>query len=216
QAVTAYLPFRRILRAALGIAHDAGPAAGGEQLRERVHEAAPELEPWLPLIALPVEVDVPSTPEVDLLEAEFRRPKLEEVIGQLLPKVLEGPTFFALEDVHWMDEASGDLLRHLAGSVATQPWMICATRRDVETGFRATELDGVITLPLAPLRASETDELIRSATEDAPLRPHEMETLSERSGGNPLFLLELLEAARAAGNVEGLPGSIEGIVMAQI
>jgi class 3 adenylate cyclase/tetratricopeptide (TPR) repeat protein len=216
QAATTYLPFRRILRTALGIAEATGVRAGGEELRERVLEAAPELEPWLPLIALPVEVDVPSTPAVDVLEPEFRRPKLEEVVGELLAKVLDGPTFFALEDVHWMDEASSDLLSHLARSVGTQPWMICATRRDVDTGFRATEIDGVLTLPLAPLDASETDELIRSATEQAPLRPHEMETLVERSGGNPLFLLELLEAARVAGNVEGLPSSIEGIVIAQI
>jgi class 3 adenylate cyclase/tetratricopeptide (TPR) repeat protein len=216
QSATAYLPFRRILRSALGIAEETGVRAGGEELRERVLEAAPELEPWLPLIALPVEVDVPSTPEVDFLDPEFRRPKLEEVIGQLLPKVLDGPTFFALEDVHWMDEASSDLLQHLARSVATHPWMICATRREEETGFRGTDIDGVLTLPLAPLIASETNDLLRAATEEAPLRPHEMETLSERSGGNPLFLLELLEAARVAGNVEGLPGSIEGIVIAQI
>src|SRR6185437_5380361 len=104
----------RILRNALGIAEDAGALGGGKELRERVLEVAPELEAWLPLIALPVEVDVPSTPEVDVLQDEFRKPKLEQVVGELLPKVLEGPTFFAFEDVHWMDEASSDLLQHLA------------------------------------------------------------------------------------------------------
>ena len=41
-------------------------------------------------------------------------------------------------------------------------------------------------------------------------------TLADRSGGNPLFLQELLAAARAAGGVEGLPDSVEGIVTAQI
>jgi tetratricopeptide (TPR) repeat protein len=168
------------------------------------------------LIALPVEVDVPSTPEVDVLEPELRRPKLEEVVGELLAEVLDGPTFLALEDVHWMDEASSDLLKHLARTVGSRRWMICATRRDVDTGFRATEMGGALTITLAPLNVAETDELIRSATEQAPLRPHEMETLEERSGGNPLFLLELLEAARVAGNVEGLPSSIEDIVIAQI
>ena len=59
-------------------------------------------------------------------------------------------------------------------------------------------------------------ELIAAATEDDPFLPHEMAELSERSGGNPLFLQELLQAARTAGTVEGLPDSIEGIVMADI
>ncbi|MFL5737517.1 MAG: tetratricopeptide repeat protein [Actinomycetota bacterium] len=216
QAATAYLPFRRILRDALDIEQDAGARAGGEQLRDRVLEFAPELEPWLPLIALAVDVDTDPTPEVDLLDAEFRRPKLEETVGLLLSKVLDGPTFFALEDVHWMDEASSDLLSHLARSALTHPWMFCATRRDVETGFRATAIEGATTVRLEALTPAETHDLVRSATEEAPLRPHEMETLAERSGGNPLFLLELVEAARLAGNVEGLPGSIEGIVIAQI
>ena len=40
--------------------------------------------------------------------------------------------------------------------------------------------------------------------------------LSDRSGGNPLFLQELVHAARKAGSVEGLPDSIEGMMTAEV
>ena len=40
--------------------------------------------------------------------------------------------------------------------------------------------------------------------------------MSGRSGGNPLFLQELLHAAISAGTVEGLPDSIEGMITAEI
>ncbi len=59
-------------------------------------------------------------------------------------------------------------------------------------------------------------ELLIAATEESPLRPHEMSILARRSGGNPLFLQELLSATRVAGTTEGLPDTVEAMVTAQI
>jgi tetratricopeptide (TPR) repeat protein len=71
-------------------------------------------------------------------------------------------------------------------------------------------------LELSPLTGDALADLIDVAMEDAPLRMHELTELSHRSGGNPLFLQELLHAARSAGSVEGLPDSIEGMITAEI
>ena len=43
------------------------------------------------------------------------------------------------EDVQWMDEASSDLLRHLATQLPTRPWLACTTRRPIGGGFLAAE-----------------------------------------------------------------------------
>jgi tetratricopeptide (TPR) repeat protein len=43
-----------------------------------------------------------------------------------------------------------------------------------------------------------------------------MSILARRSGGNPLFLQELLSATRVAGTTEGLPDTVEAMVTAQI
>jgi tetratricopeptide (TPR) repeat protein len=69
---------------------------------------------------------------------------------------------------------------------------------------------------LSPLSEASLEELIDLASEDAPFPPHEVVELSDRSGGNPLFLQELMRAARTAGSVLGLPDSIEGMVTAEI
>ena len=34
-----------------------------------------------------------------------------------------------LEDVHWMDDASSELLRHLGTQLSTRPWLTCTTRK---------------------------------------------------------------------------------------
>ena len=69
---------------------------------------------------------------------------------------------------------------------------------------------------LLPLSERDAAEIVEIATDAEPLRPHEVEELAQRSGGSPLFLVELLNLARSAGTVEALPESVEAVVTADI
>ncbi|HEX5901846.1 MAG TPA: adenylate/guanylate cyclase domain-containing protein [Actinomycetota bacterium] len=211
-----YLPMRRLLRLLLGQAAGDEQAAIADRLREDVAQRAPDLLPWLPLLAIVADVDVPPTPEVEDLDGEFRRPKLEEVLIDYLGGVVSQPTLVVIEDAHWMDEASADLLRAISERIADLPWLICVSRRDEETGFVLQEAPRCLSFPLAPLSSDALGELIAAASEEAPFLPHEVDELSDRSGGNPLFVQELVQAARSAGSVEGLPDSIQDMVTAEI
>jgi len=211
-----YRPFRRLFRLLLGVApaHDASVLA--ERLRESVEGRAQELLPWLPLLAIVADVEVPMTPEVRDLGEEFRKAKVEEVTTEFLARLIGEPTLVAIEDVHWMDEASADLLRHIAGRISDLRWLVCVTRRNEETGFVVPEAPRCTSLTLGALSEESVSHLIGIATEDAPLLPHEVRELGDRSAGNPLFLQELLHAASRAGSIHDLPDSIEGMVTAQI
>ena len=76
--------------------------------------------------------------------------------------------------------------------------------------------EGTVTIRPAPLSASQSAALATAAREESPLPPHAIAALAERSGGNPLFLQELVSAAEGAGSVEALPDSIEGVLTALI
>ncbi len=214
EASTPYLPFRRLIRLLLGDA--AGGPALAERLRDHVDEQAAELVPWLPLLGVVADVEVPMTPEVARLGEDFRKPKLEEVTTEFLASAITEPTLVALEDVHWMDEGSVGLLTHIARNIASFPWLVCTTRRDEESGFVTPDEEGCVSLRPQPLGERHAEELITIATEGSPLRPHDVGLLAARSGGNPLFLRELVRAAGEAGSAEGLPDSVEALVMAQI
>ncbi len=69
---------------------------------------------------------------------------------------------------------------------------------------------------LGPLAEDAALELARAASEDAPLSERELSLLVARSGGNPLFLRELIAAARSGDAVENLPESIEEVAAARI
>jgi class 3 adenylate cyclase/tetratricopeptide (TPR) repeat protein len=217
QSSTPYFAFRRPLRRLVGIRGEEPQERQVETLRAFVHERTPELEPRLPLLAVPFGLDMPDTEATARLTDErFRKDQVEEVTAQFLSALLPTPALVTIEDVHWMDEASSELLRRLARNVGRGPWLVVVTKRELGTGFVGEELEFVTTVRPEPLDAAAATAILSEATEDAPLPPHEMAVLAERSGGNPLFLKELIVAARAAGSLDDLPGSVEDVVTAQI
>ena len=214
EASTPYFAFRALLRSLLELPQNGAAPA---RLRERIEELDPELVPWLPLVALPLDVPVEPTQEVEELQPAFRRARLHGVVEAVLAKVISGPTLLVIEDVHWMDDASADLLRHLGGQVSTKPWLLCATRRPVEGGFSAAE--GVppipaMTIQLQPLDADAAQALVGAAAAEGMLQ-HEVSAITDRAGGNPLFLQELVTSSRAPED-EALPESVEAVVATRI
>jgi tetratricopeptide (TPR) repeat protein len=215
-ASTPYAALRPLLLQALELDPDASREAIVSRLMHVVLSSAPELAPWLPLLAAPLDLDMPTSPEVDQLDQEFRRPKMHDIVTALLGRILAGATLIAIEDAHWMDEASTDLLLQLCREVDGRAWLIGVTRRDEDSGFIAPAGAATVSLSLDTLSEEKVLELLIAATEESPLRPHEMSILARRSGGNPLFLQELLSATRTAGTTEGLPDTVEALVTAQI
>ena len=171
--LTPYAALRPLLRSLL----DLGADADASQLAHVVNLAAPELVAWLPLIGAPLDIETEPTPEVDRMSESFRRAKLNEVMVQLLERVVARPTLLLIEDVHWMDEASASLLERICRTAATRPWMIAVTRRDADSGFVAPPGPSADTIRLSPLGAGEATALVEAAAGAAPLRPHEQPPL---------------------------------------
>jgi class 3 adenylate cyclase len=216
EASTAYFPWKRLLRRLVGVGDGDSPDHGAKRLRELVESSAQELSPWLPLIGLVMDLPIEATPETEQLDDRYRRERLHQVLGQFLDAILPSCALLEIDDAHWMDEPSRDLLFAVAQDVGFRPWAICVTRREVETGFVAAPQPTTISLYLEPLALNDVTELLSAATEESPLPPHEIAALAKRSGGNPLFLRELVTAARSSDGVGDLPDSLGGVINAQI
>jgi class 3 adenylate cyclase/tetratricopeptide (TPR) repeat protein len=217
ESSTAYHPFRPFLRSLLDVALNGGGEHNRTVLSERLATIDGELVPWAPLLGAPLDVEVETTPEVDDLDRSFRRARLHGVIGSLLGKMLEAPTLLVFEDVHWMDDASSDLLRHLGTQLPTKPWLTCTTRRAEGDGFLAAEGTPplpALTLRLEPLPPEDAKTLIRAAAGDRSLTEAELSAIFDRGAGNPLFLQEL--ASPEGEGEEQMPDSVESLVATRI
>ena len=213
-AAAPHRAWREPLQELLGLPRDAGPAELEAAVRARVRAHAPELEPWLPLLAVPLGLVLPDTPEVARLAPEFRTARLHGALLDLLARAVPRPVLLEFGDVHLMDRASADLLAALAGRLEDVPWLVAVTRRDVDEGFVAGEGPAILTVEPAPLAPADALRLAELATEDAPLPPGTVALAAQRSAGNPQFLRDLL---RAAGDgVQELPRSIEAAAVARI
>jgi class 3 adenylate cyclase/tetratricopeptide (TPR) repeat protein len=110
----------------------------------------------------------------------------------------DGPAVWLVEDVHW---ASGDLLAFLdlagrAPSAAGR--LVIASSRPVVLESAAPWCAGGELLDLPLLPPAETAELVRALVGDA-LPPELVDRIADRSGGNALFVEELLRTWTSVG-----------------
>jgi class 3 adenylate cyclase/tetratricopeptide (TPR) repeat protein len=215
ESFTPYFLFRQMLQSVLAIRPGDDPILVEERLRHRVEADAPELVPWLPLLGAPLDLSIEQTEETRVLEDQFRQAKLAELTSRFLALTLPTATLLEVEDAQWMDDASAGLLKILAAEVGERPWLIVITRREFSSGFVLPEGPDSLSMEVRPLARENAFELALAMTEASPLSPHVVAGLAERSGGNPLFLRELLAATRAGG-IESLPESVEDLVTARI
>ena len=211
-SATPYRPLRDRLRSVLGIER-ATNTEMAIQLEERLSELAPDLLPMLPLIANVAHIDVPDTPEVAEIQPRFRQDRLTLVVASLMERLLAGPMVLVVEDAHWMDAASVHLLAHFLATTSERPWAIFVTRR-VEEGGLVPEGGEVVTVDELP--ENEAEQLVLEATPATPLHPHEVRSIIARTGGNPLFIGEMLRIVRETGSVDELPDSLGSLVSTSI
>jgi DNA-binding CsgD family transcriptional regulator len=134
------------------------------------------------------------------------------VLGALLDELRpRKPAVVVLEDLHWADEATLDLLRLLARRVATVPALVVVTYRDSELerdhSLRVAlgELPpaSVARLALEPLSLAAVSELARPYGADP-------DVLHGLTAGNPFYVTEALAAGGAT-----LPDSVRDAVLAR-
>lgn len=207
----------RGLVALLGAEAGGGKTIVVEQFRHRVDGHARVL-----LGACdPLSTPRPLGPLLDI--APGLGPELEELLqqaatrdrvyGALLTELRRPePTIVVLEDMHWADEASLDLLRYLGRRIATTSALLLATYRDDEVGpshpLRMVLGDlatspNVRRLNLAPL----SQAAIRLLANGSGVDPV---ALFRRTAGNPFFVTETLAAGPES--QASLPPSVRDVV----
>jgi len=122
------------------------------------------------------------------------------------------PLLLVLDDVHWADDASLELIAHLLRRPPPGPLLIALAFRagqvpgSLLAALEAAARDGdVADVPVGPLTEAEAQALLGEAA-----RP----VLYDQSGGNPFYLQELARAPRAAPGAE--PADVPAAVAAAL
>jgi tetratricopeptide (TPR) repeat protein len=232
------------------------------QSLEALYYHAPELVglllPARPLIAR-AEMAVPGAPWLSDLRRAAAQVKhalgdrersqlLSMVSDVLLALARERPLLILLDDLQWVDTASADLLFHLARRLAGSRIFILGAYRPDEVDIGREDrrhplqpilnelqrLSGQNWLDLDQITAVEGQNFINALLVSQPNRLDGdfRRMLFKRTGGNPLFTVELIRAMRDRGdllideggftiagptlNWDQLPAQVEGVLKERI
>jgi class 3 adenylate cyclase/tetratricopeptide (TPR) repeat protein len=214
---TPYFALRVLLRGLAGLDVLAAPDAAAVTLSRWVGEVAPELARWLPLLAVPFEAEVASTPEADRIAPEFRRARTRALVAELLDAACRSATVFLVEDAHYLDDASREVLADLTADPGARPSVLVVTRQPQSEVLDAPESPSHSVIELEPLDEQTALELaVLAAGNESKLLPSEWGEVTDRAGGNPLFVIELASRAASEGSVSELPESVESLVTTRI
>lgn len=131
------------------------------------------------------------------------------------------PTLVVIEDAHWADRSTLDLLSLLCARQFRSPVAIVVSYRGDDLHRRhplraaATQwarLAGVARVELAPLHDVDVRGLI-AVLQPAPLRASDVQAIVERAEGNAFFVEELV-AATAVG--DALPRDLAGLLLVRV
>lgn len=214
QSSRPFFATRLIVRAVLEIDQTASSTDAGRQLLAELTRREPTMLPFAPLLALAIDADVPTTPEVDSLAPEFRMQRLKEMVGRTM--ALLDRSVLVFEDANHIDGSSQEVLEYALRFAHRGPWLVVLTRRDVDSGlhseldFRAHRVD------LRPLGDDDLRELAHDISERRPIPDDELGGLIRRAAGNPLFLIELVQARMESDGRSELPTTLEGIIAARL
>ena len=126
---------------------------------------------------------------------------LSEFLGDLSQQT---PTLFCIEDLQWADDLSLRFLEFMRRDPNQTPLVFGLTSRTdrehklptrIEAIFQDEDADCVVHLPLEPLALDETTKVAASILGELTVPDAEARKIHAETGGNPLYVVELIRAS---------------------
>ncbi len=210
-------------------------------LEGAVEDLTPERLDPLPLLGPLLGLSLPENDFTRTLEPRERESALHALMLDCLQAAARQAAadgmglLLVLEDLHWIDALSHDLLETIARTIEELPVLIAAAYRPPELSRlqapRIETLAHFTQITLAPVTSAEAGQIIRAKL--AQLLPERKGTatpllvarITEKAQGNPFYVEELLNYLRDRGidpqdtqaiEALDLPASLHTLILSQI
>jgi ATP/maltotriose-dependent transcriptional regulator MalT len=179
--------------------------------------------PYAPFVEALREHLADGSATVELVGESTRAYQFERMLEVLQGLAAMDPALLILEDLHWADQTTLQLLVFLVRNLRqgriglVVSWRDDELRRDHPLRQVVAELgrtDAVTRVDLLPFEAAETAQLL-AGIHGRPVPQHISAGIHERSQGNP-FLAEELYAASAYDDGVPLPATLRDVLLARV
>lgn len=112
---------------------------------------------------------------------------------RIMSAALDNPSVFILEDIHFVDAGSWELLSFLINRIRRLPIMIlCVYRPESEKSLYWQSAENYVSIRLKPFPKDTVLDMVDRALGKNSLTATQKESLALKTGGNPYFMTELL------------------------
>ncbi len=201
-----YLPILEVFRAFFGITSQDDDRSAREKIAGRMVLLDLGFADALPLLFEFLSVaDAQQAPL--RLDPDARQRQLLAVIRKVTQSVSEErSTITLIEDLHWMDDASGEFLEQMVEArEGTRNMMLLNFRPEYHAEWMKKSWYRQI--PLTPLGPEAIGELLADLLGDDPSIAKLAGPIHERTGGNPFFTEEVAQTLIESGHLEGERGA---------
>lgn len=131
------------------------------------------------------------------------------------------PVLLILEDIHWIDNNSADLLSMLLHRLRSTNITIICTSRDILQPYAQQVLNNAVRdklLDVYNIDAFSQEETTRFVNFYAPGRysQKEIDNLYQSTEGNGLFLVQLLDSMHESNGLKNIPASADSIIQMRL
>jgi class 3 adenylate cyclase/predicted ATPase len=172
----------------------------------------------VPLLAPLLDIPVPPERRLILPPAELRHRQLAALTNWVMASSRAQPVVLTLEDLHWADPTTLDVLRGIAERGALAPLFVLATARpEFRPPWGARSHHAAISL--VPLDRQQVRQMVEELAARHALAKEVIEGVTERTGGVPLFVEEvtrLLLERSEQGGIQAIPPTLQQSLTARL
>ncbi|MGC1376932.1 MAG: tetratricopeptide repeat protein, partial [Anaerolineales bacterium] len=232
---SAYLVWHALWRAFFGINSFSSQAEQIETLEKALSGINPDFPLRLPLLGAALNLSIPDNGLTSAMDARARKTSRESLLVDCLRAgVGDRPLVLVLEDAHWIDPLSRDLLELIGRAIKELPVLILLAYRpplEAEAPFLSglASLKYATEVRLSELNRAETAQLVAARLAHFGLEgetpPALVERLLARTQGNPFYTEELLNYLHDKGldprldaswAQADLPDSLHSLILSRI
>jgi class 3 adenylate cyclase/predicted ATPase len=166
-----------------------------------------------------MDIPIPSNRALTLAPEEARRRQLGALTNWIMFGARTMPLVLVLEDLHWADPTTLELMRGIAERGALAPLLVLATTRpEFRPSWNMRSHHS--TISLAPLDRQQVRHMVGELSARHALPQELIDGVTERTGGVPLFIEEvtryLLERGEHGSGVQAIPPTLQQSLTARL
>jgi predicted ATPase len=207
---TALYPIIDLSERSAGFRRDDPPQIKLEKLEQALSQYHLPLAETVPLFAALLSFQIPENryPVLNLSPQQQRQKTLETTVAMLLGLAERHPLLLIVEDLHWIDPTTLELLSLLFDQTPTASLLILLTcRPEFQSPWsQRSYLTGVT---LSRLANSQAEQIVERLTDGKSLPPELFQQIVDKTDGVPLFVEEMTKAVVESRLLQEVNGQYE-------